>query len=194
MNYENGHFEQEQNLDFTHEELQLEGLLSDSLGVNSPSGLSNRIADASIDALIEGQLDKAMSVTAPEGLCERVYSASIPSLQEQPAVVGRIGVSIVWRQVAMAACVVFAVLLGIRFGLQSLQQQGQPIDRSSVAVASPFVEVLSVEEEGLLLEDLNLTEFDYLAGTRELAFADVAQSMNSLRNDIELWQYGLLTE
>jgi hypothetical protein len=194
MKYENGHFEQEQNPDFTPEELQLEGLLSDAMQVRSPAGLSNRVADASIDALIEGQLDNAMSVAAPKGLCERIYSSSVASLQERPAVVGRIGISVIWRQVAMAACVVFAVLVGIRFGVQSSLQQGQSTDRSSVAIASTDVEVLSVEEEGLLLEDLNLTEFDYLAGTRELAFADVAQSMNSLRNDIELWQYGLLTE
>ena len=88
----------------------------------------------------------------------------------------------------MAACIVLAVLAAVRFGAQPKLQH----ERIAVAVAT--VEVLSVEEEGLLLEDLDLTEFDYLASTRELAFADVALSMNSLRNDLELWQYGLLTE
>ena len=54
--------------------------------------------------------------------------------------------------------------------------------------------MLSFEEEALLLEDLNLSEYAYLADTRELAFADVADSFNNMRADIELWQLGLLTE
>ena len=55
-------------------------------------------------------------------------------------------------------------------------------------------EVLTVEEEGLLLADLNLGEYAYLADTRELAFADVAMDFDMLRDDLELWQYGLLQE
>ncbi len=174
-------------LEVSPKDLEIETLLSAAMKVSLPNGLSSRIAAASTGALLEGQLAVALAPTAPEGLSDRVFTASVSSLHEIPAVIGRVGLSVAWRQVAMAACVVFAVLVAIRFGTQPQQQE-----RNVVAVAT--VEVLSVEEEGLLLEDLDLTEFDYLASTRELAFADVALSLNGLRNDLELWQYGLLTE
>ncbi len=174
-------------LEVSPKDLEIETLLSAAMKVSLPTGLSSRIAAASTGALLEGQLAVALAPTAPEGLSDRVFTASVSSLHEIPAVIGRVGLSVAWRQVAMAACVVFAVLVAIRFGTQPQQQE-----RNVVAVAT--VEVLSVEEEGLLLEDLDLTEFDYLASTRELAFADVALSLNGLRNDLELWQYGLLTE
>ncbi len=179
--------------DLTPEERKIDDLLADAMQVPVPEGLADRIATASKDALLEGQLDVALKVQIPTGLSKRVFAASMSSLHETPTVIGRVGHMVLWRQVAMAACVVFAVLVAIRFGTQSSKQQTQPlVERNSVAVLD--AEVLSVEEEGLLLEDLDLTEFDYLAGTRELAFADVAESMNSLRNDLELWQYGLLAE
>jgi hypothetical protein len=181
MEHEKRQFEQ----DVSPEEQQLDGLLFDAMKVTPPTGLASRITTASMGSLLEGQLDGALSFHIPEGLSERVFAASVSSLHEAPEVIGRVGHTVLWRQVAMAACVVFAVLVAIRFGVQ-------PIERNMVAITNS--EVLSVEEEGLLLEDLDLMEFDYLAGTRELAFADVAESMNSLRNDLELWQYGLLTE
>jgi hypothetical protein len=186
MDYEHRQFEQ----GLSPEELRIEALLADAMLVTPPTGLSARIAHASADALLEGQLDDALSFHTPEGLSERIFTASVSSLQETPAVIGRVGHTVLWRQLAMAACVIFAVLVAIRFSTQTPQKQMQPTERFSVATT----EVLSVEEEGLLLEDLDLTEYEYLANTRELAFADIALSMNSLRNDLELWQYGLLTE
>ncbi len=186
MERENNQFER----DLTPEERQIDAQLVDAMKVTPPAGLAGRIAAASKDALLEGQLDVALNVQVPEGLSQRVFDASVGSLHETPAVIGRVGHTVVWRKVALAACLVFAALVAIRFGIQTSQQQ--PFEPNLVAVVD--VEVLSVEEEGLLLEDLDLTEFDYLSGTRELAFADVAESMNSLRNDLELWQYGLLVE
>ncbi|MBC8201663.1 MAG: hypothetical protein H8E86_06400 [Planctomycetes bacterium] len=187
MKYDMEHEKRQFEEDLSPQEREIDGLLIEAMQISPPAGLSNRIAAASTDALLEGQLAVALAPTAPEGLSNRVFTASVSSLQGTPAVIGRVGLTTTWRQVAMAACVVFAVLVAIRFGAQPQQQE-----RNAVAIA--VVEVLSVEEEGLLLEDLDLTEFDYLASTRELAFADVALSMNSLRNDLELWQYGLLTE
>ena len=183
MEHEKRQFEQ----DLAPQEREIEGLLGEAMKISPPAGLSSRIAAASTDALLEGQLAVALVTTAPDGLSNRVFKASVSSLHETPAVIGRIGFSATWRKLALAACVVFAVFVAVRFWAQP-----QPHERIAVAVAT--VEVLSVEEEGLLLEDLDLAEFDYLASTRELAFADVALSMNSLRNDLELWQYGLLTE
>ena len=189
MEHEKRQFEQ----DLAPQERVIEGLLGEAMKISSPAGLSSRIVAASTDDLLEGQLAVALASTSPEGLSDRIFTGSVSSLPDTPAVIGRVGFTVAWRQVAMAACVVFAVLVATRFGTQPQQpQQPQQHERNAVAVAS--VEVLSVEEEGLLLEDLDLTEFDYLATTRELAFADVALSMNSLRNDLELWQYGLLTE
>ena len=185
MEHEKRQFEQ----DLAPQEREIERLLGEAMKISPPAGLSSRIAAASTDALLEGQLAVALVTTAPDGLSNRVFKASVSSLHETPAVIGRIGFSATWRKLALAACVVFAVFVAVRFWAQP---QPQPHERIAVAVAT--VEVLSVEEEGLLLEDLDLTEFDYLATTRELAFADVALSMNSLRNDLELWQYGLLTE
>jgi len=182
MEHDQKQFEQ----DLAPQEREIEGLLGEAMNISPPAGLSSRIAAASTDALLEGQLAVALVSTPPEGLSDRVFTASVTSLHETPAVIGRVDLTVAWRQVAMAACVVFAVLVAVRFGAQPQHEQ--------IVVAVATVEVLSVEEEGLLLEDLDLTEFDYLASTRELAFADVALSMNSLRNDLELWQYGLLTE
>jgi glycosyltransferase A (GT-A) superfamily protein (DUF2064 family) len=187
MEHEKRQFEQ----DLAPQEREIERLLGEAMKISPPAGLSSRIAAASTDALLEGQLAVALVTTAPDGLSNRVFKASVSSLHETPAVIGRIGFSATWRKLALAACVVFAVFVAVRFWAQP-QPQPQPHERIAVAVAT--VEVLSVEEEGLLLEDLDLAEFDYLATTRELAFADVALSMNSLRNDLELWQYGLLTE
>jgi glycosyltransferase A (GT-A) superfamily protein (DUF2064 family) len=189
MEHEKRQFEQ----DLAPQEREIERLLGEAMKISPPAGLSSRIAAASTDALLEGQLAVALVTTAPDGLSNRVFKASVSSLHETPAVIGRIGFSATWRKLALAACVVFAVFVAVRFWAQPQPQpQTQPHERIAVAVAT--VEVLSVEEEGLLLEDLDLAEFDYLATTRELAFADVALSMNSLRNDLELWQYGLLTE
>jgi hypothetical protein len=192
MEHEKRQFEQ----DLAPQERVIEGLLGEAMKISSPVGLSSRIVAASTDDLLEGQLAVALASTSPEGLSDRIFTGSVSSLPETPAVSGRVGFTVAWRKVAMAACIVFAVLVAIRFGTQP--QQPQQHERIAVAVAVAVavatVEVLSVEEEGLLLEDLDLTEFDYLATTRELAFADVAQSMNSLRNDLELWQYGLLME
>ena len=184
MEHDQKQFEQ----DLAPQEREIEGLLGEAMKISPPAGLSSRVAAASNDALLEGQLAVALVSTPPEGLSDRVFTASVASLHETPAVIGRVGFTVAWRQVAMAACIVLAVLVAVRFGAQPKLQH----ERIAVAVAT--VEVLSVEEEGLLLEDLDLTEFEYLASTRELAFADVALSMNSLRNDLELWQYGLLTE
>jgi anti-sigma-K factor RskA len=191
MEHEKRQFEQ----DLAPQEREIEGLLGEAMKISPPAGLSSRIAAASTDALLEGQLAAALVTTAPDGLSNRVFTASVSALHETPAVIGRVGFSATWRKLALAACVVFAVFVAVRFWAQPQTQpqpQSQPHERMVVAVATD--EVLSVEEEGLLLEDLDLTEFDYLASTRELAFADVALSMNSLRNDLELWQYGLLTE
>jgi hypothetical protein len=139
---------------------------------------------------LNDQLEVACAIPERTGLADRCFKASVSSLQvenEPIAVITPIEEKSRWYQVALAACLVFAALVAIRLGTQS-----QPTTFDNKTVASN--EVLSVEEEGLLLEDLNLSEYTYLADTRELAFADVTESFNSLRDDIELWQHGLFTE
>ena len=195
MEHENRHFEPE----LTPEERRLEQLLSEAVGVTSPAGLSDRVEQASIGALsgadnlhFEQQLDVACSYRCPVDLSASVYAASVASLHgeatsDSAPVLARIGTPVQWRQVALAASLTFAALISIRIGVTNSQDTNVV---STIASNS----VLSFEEEALLLEDLNLSEYAYLADTRELAFADVADSFNNIRADIELWQLGLLTE
>lgn len=185
--------------ELTPEETRLEQLLPEALGVTPPMGLADRVEQASIDSLsrahdlqFEQQLDAACSYPCPEGIAASVFAASVASLPnatefESEVVIARIGQQVHWQQVALAACLTFAALVAIRLGVTTPQNTG-------VLPTMAHNTVLSVEEEELLLEDLNLSDYAYLTDTRELAFADVAASLNSIRDDIELWQYGLLTE
>jgi hypothetical protein len=195
MEHENQHSEPE----LTPEERRLEQLLPEAVGVTPPTGLSDRVEQASIGAIsgadnlqFEHQLDEACSYRCPIDLSTSVFAASVASLHgvatpDSEPVLARIGTPVQWRQVALAACLTFAALISIRIGVTNSQ---------NTHIVSPIASnsVLSFEEEALLLEDLNLSEYAYLADTRELAFADVADSFNNMRADIELWQLGLLTE
>ena len=189
MNNEERQFEQQ----LTQQELALDAMLGEAFAPITSAQRVSRIAAASAALLpasvqsepntsMDEQLHVAFAVDAPSGLADRVWNASAPYLYGQP-VLATIGSSVVWRQAALAACVVFAVLLAIRFSSEH---------STNLQIATS--EVLTVEEEGLLLADLNLSEYTYLADTRELAFADVAMDFDMLRDDLELWQYGLLQE
>jgi hypothetical protein len=195
MEHENQHSEPE----LTPEERRLEQLLPEAMGITPPAGLTDRVEQASVGAIsgaaelqLEQQLDEACSYNCPVDLSATVYAASVASLhgvstEDAEPVLARIGTPVQWRQVALAACLTFAALISIRIGVTNSQRTlvPQPLASNSV---------LSFEEEALLLEDLNLSEYAYLTDTRALAFADVADSFSSMRADIELWQLGLLTE
>ena len=194
MERKNRHSEPE----LTPEERRLEQLLPEAMGVTLPAGLADRIEQASVGAIsgatdlqLGQQLDEACSYNCPNDLSASVYAASVASLHgianDAELVLARIGSPVQWRQVALAACLTFAALVSIRIGVTNSQNT-----HSFSTISSNSV--LSFEEEALLLEDLNLSEYAYLTNTRELAFADVAESFNSMRADIELWQLGLLTE
>ena len=193
MEHEERQFER----NLTAEERHIDALLHDAMVVHIPEGLASRVISASqtyisktSEVNLETQLDAACSIPTPEGLSQRVFDASRTELPiEQPAVIARINHSIVWRELALAACVVFAVFLAIQYG--SIQNQNS--ERSSQPLIASNG-VLSVEDEELLLEDLNLSEYAYLTDTRELAYADVAVGLESLRSDLELWHYGLLSD
>jgi len=180
--------------DLNAEEQRIDALLSRAMTVPMPRGLEERIASASVEQLtescdkaLEPQLDRAFTIRAPEQLATRVYNASVGDIHnEQPPVISRIDRTVVWREVALAASIVFAVFVAIRFAPQ------QPSVSNQLPVASNAV--LSLEDEELLLEDLNLSQYAYLTDTRELAFADVAIGLENLRSDLELWQYGLLSD
>ena len=128
----------------------------------------------------------------PVDLASSVYAASVSSLHSvetlsQDPVLERIDSSVQWRQVALAASLTFAALISIRIGVTNSQNPNLP-----PTIASN--NILSFEDEAILLEDLNLSEYVYLTDTREMAFAEVAESINNMRADIELWQYGLLID
>lgn len=190
MEHEERQFEQE----MSAQERQIQSMLSDALMVPSPEGLSKRVAAASqphllqaCDEALEQRLSTVFAQASPSGLSDRVYEASVSHLHGDDAVIAHIGPLEIWRQLALAASVVFAVFLAYQIAPNSSNQ-------SEVESLVASNTVLSTEDEELLFEDLNLSEYAYLADTRELAFADVAVDLAGLRNDIELWQYGLLSE
>jgi len=183
----------------TPEERRLEQLLFEALGVTPPTGLADRVEQASIGAIsgaddlqFKQQLDEACLYRCPVELSASIYAASVASLHgaatsDSEPVLARIGTPVQWRQVALAACLTFAALISIRIGVTNSQNTNviSPIALNSVP---------SSEEEAWALEEYDLSEYAYLADTRELAFADVADSFSSMRADIELWQLGLLFE
>jgi hypothetical protein len=195
MEHENQHSEPE----LTPEERRLEQLLPEAVGVTPPTGLSDRVEQASIGAILgadnlqfEHQLDEACSYRCPVELSASVYAASVASLHgaatsDSEPVLARIGTPVQWRQVALAACLTFAALISIRIGVINSQNTNVI---STIALNS----VPSSEAEAWALEEYNLSEYDFPTGTSELAFADVADSFSSMRADIELWQLGLLFE
>jgi hypothetical protein len=190
MNNEERQFER----DLNPEEQHIDALLSNAMAVPMPTGLEERITSASLqqlaeacDQVLEQQLDHAFAIPAPEQLTTRIYNASVGDLRNgQPVVIARINRGVIWREVALAASILFAVFVAIRFG------PVQPSVSTQTQIASNVV--LSLEDEELLLEDLNLSDYSYLTDTRELAFADVAIGLENIRNDLELWQYGLLSD
>ena len=195
MENENLHSEPE----LTPQERRLEQLLTEAVGVTPPAGLSDRVEQASIGAIsgaddlqFEQQLDEACSYRCPVELSASVYATSVASLHgaatpDSEPVLARIGTPVQWRQVALAACLTFAALISIRIGVTNSQNTNVI---STIALNS----VPSSEEEAWALEEYDLSEYPYIADTRELAFADVADSFSSMRADIELWRLGLLSE
>ena len=177
-------------------EQELDALLTNALHVIPPEGLSDRVVEASIASInnaryqvVEHQLEEAFAIPDLKGLTSGVFQASVsslpvPELQSPQVVIAKFDARILWRQVALAACLVFAALIAVQ------------VDRhTTVSMDTTMVaEALSPEEEALLLEDLNLGEYAYLSDTHELAFADITKGLVNLRDDLELWQFGLLTE
>ena len=142
----------------------------------STEGLS--AVEQRLDALV-GQ---ALASQAPPGLSQRVGRASAAFLAAAPQpVILRLDRRVAVRRLALAACVGLAALVAVRVAVTPVP---------TLAVGG----VLSVEAESQLLEDLDLGQYAYLAETRDLAFVDLAADLDAIRADLELWQYGLLTE
>jgi hypothetical protein len=116
-------------------------------------------------------------------------AASLLELKGESPVIGRIGFTVKMQRLALAACVVFAVLVAIQ-----MENSTPRVVTTVTNTAMQESHLLSPEEEGYLLDDLNLGDYAYIANARELSFAEVSFELNGLREDLELWQYGLLTE
>ncbi len=176
---------------------QTPALLSEATHVDSPSGLADRVMAASAPMLgspeFQHALSSATKVEIPVGLEDRVMVASLPELQGESPIIGHVGFAVKMQRLALAACVVFAVLVAIRMDVHSTPR----VVTTVTSVLNPTMQeshLLSAEEEGYLFDDLNLGDYAYLADARELNFAELSFELNGLREDIELWQYGLLTE
>ena len=146
MDNEERQFEQQ----LTQQELALDAMLGEAFAPITSAQRVSRIAAESAallpayvqsepDTSMDEQLHVALAVDAPGGLADRVWNASAPYIYGQP-VLATIGSSVVWRRAALAACVVFAVLLAIGVS---------PEHSTNLQIATS--EVLTVEEEGLLL-------------------------------------------
>jgi hypothetical protein len=171
---------------------ELEELISVALQLGVPAGLSDRIMAASAPLVsqtseLDDLLVEATKVKMPIGLADRVMRASLADLHGESPAIGHIGFAIKMQRLALAACVVFAVLVAIRMGVHSTPH-------ITTHVVLHESQLLSPEEEGYLLDDLNLGEYAYLADARNLSFTELSSELNGLHQDLELWQYGLLTE
>jgi hypothetical protein len=168
-------------------------LLEEATCVDTPAGLADCVMVASASMLGSPEFQNALSsvskVKTPLGLEDRVMAASILALKGESPVIGRIGFTVKMQRLALAACVVFAVLVAIQ-----MEHSKPRVVTTVTNTATQESHLLSAEEEGYLLDDLNLGDYVYLANARELNFAELSFELNGLREDIELWQYGLLTE
>ncbi|MBC8203425.1 MAG: hypothetical protein H8E91_06305 [Planctomycetes bacterium] len=176
---------------------QVSALLEETTHVTPPAGLAERVMAASAPMLgspeFQHALTSATKVHTPVGLEDRIMAASQHELQGESPVIGRIGFTVKMQRLALAACVVFAVLVAIRMDVHSTPRV---VTTTTSVTNAPTQEnhVLSAEEEGYLLDDLDLSEYAYLADARELNYTALSFELNGLREDLESWQYGLLTE
>ena len=170
---------------------QTSALLNEATHVDLPEGLAERVMAVSAPMLgsteFQCVLSQATTIETPEGLEDRVMAASLRALQGESPVIGRISFTVKMQRLALAACVVFAVLVAIRMDVHTTP-------RVVTKVAMQESHLLSPEAEGYLLDDLNLSEYAYLADARELNYAELSYDFNGIREDMELWEYGLLTE
>ncbi len=168
-------------------------LLEEATCVDTPAGLADCVMVASVSMLGSPEFQNALSsvskVKTPLGLEDRVMAASLLELKGESPVIGRIGFTVKMQRLALAACVVFAVLVAIQ-----MENSTPRVVTTVTNTAMQESHLLSPEEEGYLLDDLNLGDYAYISNARELSFAEVSFELNGLREDLELWQYGLLTE
>ena len=201
MNYEDCH---QNESDWTPEERMLDASLSESMQSSRPYGLEASVFSASrlhlakqdehqieqSNETIEALLNKAYALQVDESVSNRVFNASVGSLSHsQPAVITTIGSPSNWRQLGVAACLLVTTVVAIRFGVVERVEPVNP--EIYFASTTP----ISIEDsEQYLLDELQLEDYSLISDTQELAYADIASSFNSLRDDIVLWQSGLLTE
>ena len=189
---------------WTPEERMLDASLSEAMQPSRPQGLEANVFSASrlhltkqdvhqieqSNETIEALLSTAYSLEVDESISSRVFNASVSSLpHSQPAVIATIGSPSNWRQLAAAACLLITTVIAIRFGIVERVEPVSP--ENHFASTMP----ISIEDsEQYLLDELQLEDYSLISDTQELAYADIASSFNSLRDDIVLWQSGLLTE
>ncbi|MCH2146580.1 MAG: hypothetical protein MK073_02015 [Phycisphaerales bacterium] len=201
MNYEDCH---QNESDWTPEERMLDASLSEAMQSSCPQGLEASVFSASrlhltkqddhqieqSNEAIEALLNKAYALQVDESISSRVFNASVASLpHSQTAVIATIGSPSNWRQLAAAACLLLTTVIAIRFGMVERVEPANPENHFE-----SFASVSIEDNEGYLLDELELEDYSLISDTQELAYADIASSFNSLRDDIALWQSGLLTE
>lgn len=185
---------------WTPEERMLDASLSEAMQSPRPQGLEASVFSASrlhlskqidcSDESLEALLHHAYAMQVDDSIADRAFNASVSSLPlSQSEVVATIGTSSKWRQLAAAACLLLTTVIAIRFGMVERVEPVHP-ETHYASVAPASIE----DSERYLLDELQLEDYSLISDSQELAYADIASSFNSLRDDIALWQSGLLTE
>ena len=159
--------------------------LTEQVWIQSYPHLSNNAFD------FENQIQEAFTSSPSEVLSERVFTASVQSLpkKEEP-VLARICGANYFRQIAIAATLILSTVIAMQFDTFNSQEP----------VVSKFKEsyagISFSDDNSYLLDNVELGDYTYLTeiDSKEFAYADLAISFNSVRDDIELWQSGLLFE
>ena len=186
--------------DWAPEERMLDATLSEAMQSLRYQGLEASVFNASrlhlskqnesSDEVLETFLYKAYVTQVDDSISNRVFKASVSSLPlSKSEGIATIGTTSKWRQFAAAACLLLTGFIAVRFGVI---ERVEPVNSKNHFVSS--VPVSIEDNERYLLDELQLEDYSLLYDTKELAYADIATSFNSLRDDIALWQSGLLTE
>ena len=185
--------------EWTDEEAAVDSLLERLYGEASiPEYLVERVWTRSCSRLsnnssdLKNQMKEAFTPSSSEAISERIFVASVKSLpkNEKETVLARIGFVSHFRQIAIAATLILTTVVAMQFDAFKSQQPTAPQSREF------YAEIRIADEDDYLLDSIELGDYVYLTevDSKEFAYADIATSFNSVRDDIELWQSGLLFE
>ena len=159
--------------------------LAEQVWTQSCPHLSNSMFD------LEDQIKEAFTSSSSGALSEQIFAASVQSLpkNEEP-VLARICSANYFRQIAIAATLILSTVIAMQFDTFNSQEP------AVLKFNESYAGISLTDDNSYLLDSVELGDYAYLTeiDSREFAYVDLAVSFNSVRDDIELWQSGLLFE